>query len=103
MGACATVEDRHTVCRGGWPEATFLSGKPALRIAHNYVKAIVEEDIHRVDGVERNPERVMQLLKSLARNVSSVATQQTIIDDMCANDCTASDKTVADYLNAPTT
>ena len=88
------------VCRGGWPEATFLSGQPALRIAHNYVKAIVEEDVHRVDGVERNPERVMQLLKSLARNVSSVATQQTIIDDMCANDCTASDKTVADYLNA---
>ncbi len=88
------------ICRGGWPESIFLSGNPALRIARNYVKAIVEEDVHRVDGVERNPERVMRLLKSLARNVSSVATQQTIIDDMCANDCTASDKTVADYLNA---
>ena len=88
------------ICRGGWPESIFLSGNPALRIARNYVKAIVEEDVHRVDGVERNPERVMHLLKSLARNVSSVATQQTIIDDMCANDCTASDKTVADYLNA---
>lgn len=88
------------VCRGGWPESIFLSGNPSLRIARNYVKAIVEEDVHRVDGVERNPERVMQLLKSLARNVSSVATQQTIIDDMCANDCTASGKTVADYLNA---
>ncbi|MBQ2623887.1 MAG: ATP-binding protein [Kiritimatiellae bacterium] len=88
------------ICRGGWPESIFLSGNPALRIARNYVKAIVEEDVHRVDGVERNPERVMCLLKSLARNVSSVATQQTIIDDMCANDCTASDKTVADYLNA---
>ncbi len=60
----------------------------------------MEEDIHRVDGIERNPVRAMQLLKSLARNVSSLATQQTIIDDMCANDCTASDKTVADYLNA---
>ena len=88
------------ICRGGWPESIFLSGNPALRIARNYVKAIVEEDVHRVDGVERNPERVKRLLKSLARNVSSVATQQTIIDDMCANDCTASDKTVADYLNA---
>ena len=88
------------VCRGGWPEATFLADSPSRRIAHNYVKAIVEEDIHRVDGIERNPARVMQLLKSLSRNVSSVALQQTIIDDMCANDCTASDKTVADYLNA---
>jgi len=88
------------VCRGGWPESIFLSDSPSLRIARNYVKAIVEEDIHRVDGTERNPTRVMQLLKSLARNVSSIASQQTIIDDMCANDCTASDKTVADYLNA---
>ena len=90
----------HLTCRGGWPEATFLPDAPSRRIARNYVRAVVEEDIHRVDGVERNPLRAMQLLKSLARNVSSLATQQTIIDDMCANDCTASDKTVADYLNA---
>lgn len=90
----------HLVCRGGWPEATFLHGAPSRRIARNYVRAIVEEDIHRVDGIERNPARAMQLLKSLARNVSSLATQQTIMDDMCANDCAASDKTVADYLNA---
>jgi hypothetical protein len=88
------------VCRGGWPEAVFLADAPSRRIARNYVRAIVEEDIHRVDGVERNPGRVMQLLKSLARNVSSLASQQTIIDDMCANDVSASDKTVADYLNA---
>ena len=88
------------ICRGGWPEATFLADSPSRRIARNYVRAIVEEDIHRVDGIERNPTRVMQLLKSLSRNVSSIALQQTIIDDMCANDCTASDKTVADYLNA---
>lgn len=87
-------------CRGGWPEAVFLADAPSRRIARNYVRAIVEEDIHRVDGIERNPERVMQLMKSLARNVSSIATQQTIIDDMCANDMSASDKTVADYLNA---
>ena len=87
-------------CRGGWPEAVFLADAPSRRIARNYVRAIVEEDVHRVDGIERNPERVMQLMKSLARNVSSIATQQTIIDDMCANDMSASDKTVADYLNA---
>lgn len=97
---CSLPDIARLICRGGWPESIFLSGNPALRIARNYVKAIVEEDVHRVDGVERNPERVMHLLKSLVRNVSSVATQQTIIDDMCANDCTASDKTVADYLNA---
>lgn len=90
----------HSICRGGWPEAISLPGKAAMRMAINYVKAIVEEDIHRVDGVEKNPERVSLLLRSLARNTSTLATQETIIGDIRANDCTATDKTVAAYLNA---
>ena len=88
------------VCRGGWPESVSLAGDAALRVARNYVKAVVEEDIHRVDGVEKNPERVRLLMRSLARNVSTLASQETIIADIKANDCTASDKTVAAYLNA---
>lgn len=88
------------VCRGGWPEAVSLSDDAALRVARNYAQAVVEEDVHRVDGVERNPERVRLLMRSLARNVSTLATQETIIADIRANDCTASDKTVAAYLNA---
>jgi hypothetical protein len=88
------------VCRGGWPESVGLPDKVALRIAANYVKAVVEEDIHRVDGVEKNPARVRALLRSLARNVSTLATTETIAADIRANDSSASDKTVAAYLNA---
>lgn len=88
------------VCRGGWPEAVSLGGDAALRLARNYVKAVIEEDVHRVDGVEKNPERVQLLLRSLSRNVSTLASQETIIADIAANDCTASGKTVAAYLNA---
>ena len=88
------------VCRGGWPESIPLANDAALRVARNYVKAVIEEDIHRVDGVEKNPERVRLLMRSLARNVSTLASQETIIADITANDCTASDKTVAAYLNA---
>lgn len=88
------------VCRGGWPESVGRPDKVALRIAANYVKAIVEEDIHRVDGVEKNPTRVRALLRSLARNISTLATTETLVADICANDSSASDKTVAAYLNA---
>ncbi len=88
------------VCRGGWPESVGLPEKVAFRVAANYVKAVVEEDIHRVDGVEKNPERVRSLLRSLSRNISTLATVETICGDMQANDATASDKTVAAYLNA---
>ena len=88
------------VCRGGWPESVSVKGETALRIVRNYVRAVIEEDIHRVDGVEKNPERVRLLMRSLARNVSALAAQETILADIRANDCTASDKTVAAYLNA---
>lgn len=60
----------------------------------------MEEDIHRVDGVEKNPARVRALLRSLARNVSTLATTETLAADILANDSSASDKTVAAYLNA---
>ena len=96
-----TIPDiAHAVCRGGWPESIPLPEKVSLRIATNYVKAVVEEDIHRVDGVEKNPERVRNLLRSLARNVSTLATTETIVGDMQGNDVSASDKTVNAYLNA---
>ena len=88
------------ICRGGWPESVGLPDKVAGRIAANYVKAVVEEDIHRVDGVEKNPVRVRALLRSLARNISTLATTETIAADIRANDTSASDKTVSAYLNA---
>lgn len=97
----ATIPDlARFVCRGGWPESVGRPDKIALRIAANYVKAVVEEDIHRVDGVEKNPARVRALLRSLARNVSTLATTETLAADIRANDSSASDKTVAAYLNA---
>ena len=88
------------VCRGGWPESVGLPERAAYRISSNYVRAVVEEDIHRVDGVERNPERVRALLRSLSRNISTLASIGTVSGDMLANDASASDKTVAAYTNA---
>ena len=96
-----TIPDiAHVICRGGWPEAIPLPEKVSLRIATNYVRAVVEEDIHRVDGIEKNPERVRNLLRSLSRNISTLATTETIVGDMQGNDISASSKTVNAYLNA---
>lgn len=96
-----TIPDiARVICRGGWPESVHLPENLALRIAFNYVNAVVEEDIHRVDGVEKNPERVRRLLISLSRNISTLATIETIVGDMRGNDFSASDKTVSAYLNA---
>lgn len=88
------------ICRGGWPASVARKGEAALRMAMDYIDAVINYDVSRVDGIEKNPERVRLLLRSLARNISTLATNQTILGDMEATDTTMSDKTLAGYLNA---
>lgn len=95
-----TIEQiAHAICRGGWP-AAVTSGKQSARIAMNYVDAIINFDIQRVDGIEKDPERVRVLLQSLARNISTMATSKTIMEDMQVNESSITDKTLSSYLNA---
>ena len=94
-------EFAHLVCRGGWPQAVLAKTPRAAYVkSASYVDEVVHEDVHRVDGVERNPDRVRNLLKSLARNISTLTTAETILQDLKANDSTVCDKTLSSYLNA---
>ena len=91
----------HLVCRGGWPQAVLAkSPRAAYMKSSSYVDEVVHEDVHRVDDVERNPDRVRNLLKSLARNISTLTTSETILQDLKTNDSTFSEKTLSSYLNA---
>lgn len=90
----------HAICRGGWPSSISMKSAAALQVATNYVESVINMDVSRVDGVEKNPERVRLLLRSLARNIATLTTQQTILADIEATDMTLSDKTLAMYLNA---
>ena len=93
-------EIAYILCRGGWPAGIDLKGSPALRMAIDYVEAIINQDISRVDGIRKNPERVRLLLRSLARNVSTTATYQTIKEDLEGREIDISDKSISSYLNA---
>ena len=94
-------EIAHLVCRGGWPQAVLAkTPRAAYMKSSSYVDEVVHEDVHRVDGVERNPDRVRNLLKSLARNISTMATNETILQDLKANGSSISEKTLSSYLNA---
>lgn len=88
------------MCRGGWPASIKHKGNIALKMAMDYVDAVINFDVSRVDGVEKNPERVRALLRSLARNISTLATNKTIENDLEATDASLSDKTIVSYLNA---
>ena len=61
---------------------------------------MVELDVHRVDGVERNPQRVRKLVQALARNISTMSSNETIIRDVTSDDTTLSTVTFASYMNA---
>lgn len=88
-------------CRGGWPRATFMSSDIALEQAFDYYDAIVKTDISKVDGVNRNPERVKHLMRAYARNQGTQASNETIKNDMLGNDLNTLDNdTVYAYINA---
>lgn len=86
------------LCRGGWPSAVKMK-KNSAQVAINYVESIINIDISTADGVERSREKVRLLLQSLARNISTMATDRTIMDDIGANNSSITDKTLNSYLN----
>lgn len=90
------------IVRGGWPASIGETEKIAIRHAIDYVEAVINADISRVDGIEKNPVRVRALLRSLSRNISTLATIRTIYDDIAMNngDESISEKTISQYLKA---
>ena len=96
-----TIEDiAFAICRGGWPASVNIKGNDALELSRDYVEAIIQQDVSRVDGVEKNPKRVQLLLRSLARNIATMATNTTIIRDIEGDDIGISIPTLDTYLNA---
>ena len=90
-----------TACRGGWPASvTKNTDKAALFVASTYLDNICESDASTVDGVSRDSRRVRAVLRSYARNISTLSSNQTIIKDISANYGTISENTLFSYLNA---
>lgn len=88
-------------CRGGWPAALRRKSDAAkLMIAKDYLNNICESDISTVDGVQRNPTWTNMILRSYARNVSTLAKKTNIYRDVAANADSMTLQTMDTYLNA---
>ncbi len=91
----------YLICRGGWPQAVNLDGDIALDQAFDYVKAVANSDISRVDGVSRDPVRARRLMRSYARLQGTQSSIPNIRRDMAMGDGHGpDDDTVSGYLNA---
>lgn len=89
-------------CRGGWPGTMNIkTDRAKLLIARNYVKTVCSEDISRVDGVLRNELLARMILRSYARNISTVAKKSSMIADVAASgETSCSEPTFDDYVTA---
>lgn len=98
-----TVEDLiFAACRGGWPAALKSKSESAqLLIARNYLNSVCSEDISRVDKIRRNENLAKQILRSYARNISTIAKKTSMLEDVVTSqNMSCSMDTFDDYIAA---
>jgi len=89
------------IIRGGWPANLDYSAKDASEAIEEYIKLIIDDDLNRLDGINRDKHKVRLLLKSLARNESTTVSNMTLKKDINAIDNEDIDiDTLATYLDA---
>lgn len=86
--------------RGGWPGGIDIKAERSADIPKSYLKSVIDDDLTRLDGITRDLKKVQHLLKSLARNISTIVSNQTLRKDICEfEDETIDTDTVSGYLD----
>jgi predicted AAA+ superfamily ATPase len=96
-----TIRDlARLVSVGGWPALQDGSTDRALRLVRSYLADTARLDLPRLDGVRRDPIRVMRVIESLASYTASTASARAIAADVGEADTPMKAHTVLDYLDA---
>ena len=89
------------IIRGGWPSNINVAEDKNNIIPKSYIDAILDKDMN--DDRNRDKNKMMMLLKSLARNESTIASNSTLMKDI--NEIENNEEriesriTIDDYLN----
>ena len=86
--------------RGGWPRSVRIDREYAQDVVMNYYNATIGIDVFKVDGKKKNIEAVDRLMRSYARNISTMASMKSIIQDVISSDKLVSQATVEEYLDS---
>ena len=87
-------------CRGGWPVSLQMPEKSRALVASDYLNSVCEIDISSIENKERNPKIARQIMRSYARNISTIAKRTNILADITSSgDITLSLDTMDDYIN----
>ncbi|MBI3429455.1 MAG: ATP-binding protein [Actinobacteria bacterium] len=88
------------ICIGGWPAFQSLEVNKARAAMKSYLFEIAGLDVQRVSGIRFNKNNVLKVLKSLARNVGTKASDSTIAKDAGSSGNPLDRKVTASYLEA---
>ena len=96
-----TLEElAYYIVRGGWPGNLNVDEKNAHIIPNSYIENLLEKDIN--DDKNRDSNKMLTLLRSLARNESSIASNKTLLNNMDEENNIESRVTLDDYLDVLT-
>lgn len=70
------------IVRGGWPGSLKLRKEQYLEVTKQYLQAIIDHDIYRLEGINRDSKKMYLLLKSLARNESTTVSVSRLKRDI---------------------
>lgn len=88
------------IIRGGWPGNLNTADSEIALLPREYLNVVVDDDVNRIDGIKRDGRKIRLLLRSLARNESTTATNRTLKNDVKEIDDDDIDiETVAAYLD----
>ena len=97
-----TLQDlANFIIRGGWPSNINTPEDKIGIIPKSYIDAVLDKDIH--DDKKRDKGKMIMLLKSLARNESTIASKNTLLKDISESanekEIIESRITIDDYLD----
>ncbi len=84
---------------GGWPGWREANLDEALGNVRGYIDEVARADISRIDERRRDPTKVANLLVSLARNVATHVSANTLATDAGGADGPLDHSTVREYLD----
>ena len=88
------------IVRGGWPGNLDSPASTAGITAREYISALLENDVYRLDEKKRDAHKMHLLLRSLARNESTTASNAVLKRDIGGVDGeTIDDGTIISYLD----
>ena len=88
------------ICRGGWPRHIGLTAPAAQDLLAAYLEETSRVDLPAETGRHHDPTKVRRLLRSLARNVSTAASQASLARDTAGDGAPLNHQTVSRYLDA---